>query len=312
METKIQKRAVILLIALCGLLGIHMSAIGAETIPEQYEYKQLFTEGKSWVMWHGVGSPSEYETHLIFNVAVDGEKEIDGITCKRIRVEIDKSHSEGTCMECMYFLGVDDGENAAPALPEYIYAYEKDKKIYVYRESGPYYEYDEDGFVKELKYGKPYFEMLMNLDVNLGDTAMGMGEITNVEYKEFGGVTRRVISNDVSYLGSDNPTEWIEGIGSNYCADEWEWYLPLTTAVPTMMSNWYHNFLVKCSDGGEVIYDNSQNLKSAGVNLDGVGSVTTIGTPEEAGVYYNLQGIAVSNPQKGNIYIHNGKKVIYK
>lgn len=312
MKTMAQKRAGILLTALWGIFGTHLSASGAETTSEQYEYKHLFTEGKSWVMWHGVGASSDYETHLIFNVAVDGEKEIDGITCKRIKVEIDNSHSEGTCMECMYFLGVDDGENFTPALPGYIYAYENDKKIYVYRESGPYYEYDEDGLVKELKYGKPYFDLLMDLDVNVGDAAMGMGEITKVEYKEIGGVTRRVISNDISFLGLDNPIEWIEGIGSNYCADEWEWYLPLTISVPTMMSNWYHNFLVKCSDNGEVIYDNSQNLKSAGVKLDGIGSVLTIDTPDKEGVYYNLQGIPVGNPQKDNIYIRNGKKVIYK
>lgn len=281
-----------------------------ETIPENYKYQELFTEGKSWIMWHGLESYPGYETHLIFKVSVDGEQEVDGILCKRLKVVIDQSFSHGSCMECMYFLGVDCDEGYVPALPEYLYAYEKDKKIYFYRESGPYYEYDENGHVLDLKYGKPYFDLLMDLNVNVGETAMGMGKITSVTYKEYGGVVRRVISNDVSYIHSDYyPTHWIEGIGSNYCADDWEWLFPPCISVPTMISNWYHNFLVSCSENGHLIYDNSEILREVGINLDFISSVEKIQMLPSSDLYYNLQGIPVENPRHGNIYIYRGQKI---
>ncbi len=53
-------------------------------------------------------------------------------------------------------------------------------------------------------------------------------------------------------------------------------------------------------------------------------TVTLTGTPKPTGVenitvednddapYYNLQGIRVANPQPGNLYIHNGKKLIFR
>lgn len=315
MKRNLLMNIVSMLAAVLGITSFNANANptdAIETIPDGYEYRELFTEGKSWIMWHGHNLSPNPETHLIFKVAVDGEQVIDGIDCKRLKVEIDKSHMQGFCMECTYFLGVDTEEGFAPALPEYIYAYEKDKKIYVYRESGPYYEYDENGYLTDMKYGKPYFDLLMDLDVNLGEKAMGMGEIKKVEYKEYGGILRRVIYNEDSYLGTYYPTHWIEGIGSNYCADEWEWYISPTIPVPTKLSNWYHNFLVSCSENGKIIYDNTDILKTEGINLDFVSSVETLGVNQEDDKYYNLQGIPIINPVKGNIYIHGGKKIKFQ
>ncbi|MCH5224362.1 MAG: C10 family peptidase [Muribaculaceae bacterium] len=46
--------------------------------------------------------------------------------------------------------------------------------------------------------------------------------------------------------------------------------------------------------------------------VKGVGGVETIKADPSDGVYYNLQGIPVSNPRKGVIYIHNGKKIMLR
>ena len=49
------------------------------------------------------------------------------------------------------------------------------------------------------------------------------------------------------------------------------------------------------------------------LSLDGQATgIESVGAqPEDDGIYYNLMGVPVENPQKG-LYIKNGKKVIVK
>lgn len=65
---------------------------------------------------------------------------------------------------------------------------------------------------------------------------------------------------------------------------------------------------------GAIMSADDPNVKCARSEFSGgyagVESLTI--NKESQQPYYNLQGIKVTNPKVGNIYIHNGKKVIYK
>ena len=45
---------------------------------------------------------------------------------------------------------------------------------------------------------------------------------------------------------------------------------------------------------------------------DGTTGISTVRDASAAGDYYNLQGMKVSHPLKGSIYIHNGSKIMYR
>ncbi|MCH5238543.1 MAG: hypothetical protein J1E95_12245, partial [Muribaculaceae bacterium] len=68
--------------------------------------------------------------------------------------------------------------------------------------------------------------------------------------------------------------------------------------------------------GGQVLVDGYENegiedytFVVVKTETDGVSSIIS---DEDGAVIYNLQGVRVSNPQKGNIYIINGKKAILR
>lgn len=59
-------------------------------------------------------------------------------------------------------------------------------------------------------------------------------------------------------------------------------------------------------------YMNANGWKEAFGNRVTTGVENAMVEDTEGGAYYNLQGIRVDNPRSGNLYIHNGKKLIYR
>lgn len=59
-------------------------------------------------------------------------------------------------------------------------------------------------------------------------------------------------------------------------------------------------------------YMNANGWKEAFGNRVTTGVENAMVEDTECGAYYNLQGIRVDNPRSGNLYIHNGKKLIYR
>lgn len=315
--------AVAFCLNICSLSGFSAILVGTELEnydDSNYEYQELFTEGKEWIIWHGFLDIDNYqfqENHLVIYVSVDGEEIIDGIKCKRLKYYADSSGYE--CFDCR--------RNTVTGI-KYFYGYEKDRIIYIYRNPGKKGIFDEWGnWIGTLK-TEPYFDIYMDLNVELGEMCFDMGEIDKINYRDFNGTVRRVIASCKVFEGMTEVGEernWIEGIGSNMVANQYASYNDSMVNRPAsehpgsssdMYNSGSYNVLLQCSENGVTIYDNMDRLKKVGLNLDMVRNTSDIESIEineksKVGIYYNLQGIPVDNPQKGEIYIYNGKKLLF-
>lgn len=265
------------------------------------EYQPLLVDGKQWVAVHfTTGNSHLYSTHQVITVTVDGEETIEGIVCKRLHIKCEHPVKEGESNECSLCCGVPEGESE-------IYAYEKDKRIYIYRNPGPYYEEGVDMYgqkVNWLKYGDPYFDLYMDQNYKMGENAPGFGMITKEEYKDYGGFMCREIYTDLD-------KSWTEGIGSYALHSMYEIYRDPYDYVYTRP--YYHN-MVSCTVNGTTLYDHSESMRSAGIYIGDFTSdvrEAEICADDKSEVLYNLQGMKVKEPRKGEIYIRDGKKIIF-
>lgn len=315
--------AVAFCLNICSILGFSAILVGTELEnydDSNYEYQELFTEGKEWIIWHGFFDIGEYyyqQDHLVIYVSVDGEEIIDGIKCKRLKYYADSTGYN--CYECR--------RNTVTGI-KYFYGYEKDRKIYIYRNPGKKCIYDERGSVIKILETEPYFDIYMDLNVELGDICFDIGEIDKIDYRDFNGTVRRVIADCKNFeafpeIGYER--NWIEGIGSNMVANQYSSFNYSMTTRPApehpgsssdLYNSGQYNVLLQCSENGVPIYDNMDRLREFGLNLDMVKNTNNIESIEineksKEGIYYNLQGIPVDNPQRGEIYIYNGKKLLY-
>ncbi len=61
--------------------------------------------------------------------------------------------------------------------------------------------------------------------------------------------------------------------------------------------------------GSYKVYTNPGHL--CALKPEGWTGIDNIAAPQKDSLIYNLQGMRVSNPQPGQIYIQNGKKIMY-
>lgn len=77
-------------------------------------------------------------------------------------------------------------------------------------------------------------------------------------------------------------------------------------------------YLVLCCENGVPIYDNRDILTKCGIDLSmmsdelsGASEIQEVQqTFSDDAKIYNLQGLEVTSPRKGQIYIRSGKKII--
>lgn len=275
------------------------------------EYQPMFTDGKSWVLWHGDPSwqyfdENPYSTHEMIYVDVVGDTEIEGIPCKLVKIEIDEK--ESGCQWCK--------SHTLNSKILYVCVYEKNRKIFVYRNPGPYYV--ENGDEYYVAYGDPYFDVYMDTNFTAGDYSSKFGHITEDKILNIDGRSYRTLTTD-SYIGDwEEPTMWIEGIGANYFPNSADLFMEKysTEYQTNMICSIACSYLVRCSEKGKTLYDKSKELSNLGMQLylkdDIHTSVSTLnGIVTTNNTFYNLQGIKVINPQKGQFYILNNKVIKY-
>ena len=268
-----------------------------EPLNEEVPYECLFQDGRSWIAWHGLAWNGS-ETHEFIKVVVVGDKIVEDIPCKVLKVEFIKLSPNG----CW------NSPDRAD-FPEYIYAYEKNRKIFIYRENGPYYIKDEIGREIELKYGEPYFDLYVDLNLTVGDSLKFGETILNDFVSEYGGSKHRTLELKFATPGVFPESFWIEGIGSNNLSSQWKRYSD--PKLPTATTSCEQGLVMCCQDG-EPIYDNRKAMLDLGINLDVLTSIDEVLMNTEcSSYYYNLQGVKILQPHKGEIYIHNGKKILY-
>lgn len=315
----------IAVVVLCHFMGMAVEASAVET--PGTEYTELFCEGKEWNLYHldsypvYLGPPNDYEIrykhHAVINVKVDGSKTVEGIECKRLVVSVDVEDVECTvCNNWLrpleytgdpnvdYYWEVFKGKRT---LPEEVYVYEKDRKIYFYRDPG--FQKDKTGGVV---LGDPHFELFMNLNATVGDKIDNFGRITSVDEIDIEGTSHRRIITTTNPDNSEwtNTTEWIEGIGASQGLSLYEPYYNnygysiIHLSQPVFI-------LGNCKQEGRVIYDQSDLLKSLGVDV-----ATSVGSIEEiAPVHnkcYDLMGHPINRPIPGQPFIQNGKIHLHK
>lgn len=103
-------------------------------------------------------------------------------------------------------------------------------------------------------------------------------------------------------------TDLVATLEKHPAVDGLFWWWMEYNAYGTKLSNWYNAPLFD-STNGKATSALSTICSFADGNDSSVGQIEL--TPDESPVIYNLQGIPVSNPGAGNIYIMNGKKVMY-
>lgn len=284
------------------------------TADESYEWRPILTIGKSWDIWHGsyVSVNKDFvdsEPHEIYHVTVEDNDFVDGKLCYIINIEMQKKSHVESCWQCIQNFKEDSLSS------QKYYLYEENNMIYVYRNPGPFFVYDEMNHPIDVEYGLPYFDLYMNYNLKEGDYSKAMGLITEEYHKDYGGELCRVLSNgpdDIySWMDGVGSSLWIEGIGSNVLLNEWNYFLPPLQPLPTCMSR---SFLILCRENGKILYDARLELIEMGIDigtLEDISENPSVIIPEENFQrYHNLQGLPIDKPKKGEIYILNGKKVM--
>lgn len=162
----------------------------------------------------------------------------------------------------------------------------------------------------------------------------GVTTIANGAFNNVGStLTDLTIGNDVTTIGSElflrngasslehlTLGSKVESIGNSafyYCANIRTVACDALTP-PTIPSQWVFSYGT-CNNAELIVpeeatdaYMNANGWKEAFGNRVTTGVKNVMVEDTEGGAYYNLQGIRIDNPRSGNLYIHNGKKLIYR
>lgn len=162
----------------------------------------------------------------------------------------------------------------------------------------------------------------------------GVTTIANSAFNNVGStLTDLTIGNDVTTIGSElflrngasslehlTLGSKVESIGNSafyYCANIRTVACDALTP-PTIPSQWVFSYGT-CNNAELIVpeeatdaYMNANGWKEAFGNRVTTGVKNVMVEDTEGGAYYNLQGIRIDNPRSGNLYIHNGKKLIYR
>ena len=295
---------------------IHIHA--EKKVYETYPYQELFTEGKEWLWCHYVNYMNYVNTsqvHYMISVKVDGAKVIDNIECKRLKIEIFSNPSADGCSLCGNWFDRDFINLLMPykydfpveAIPEEVYVYEENRKIYFYRDPGIKLNDTKSDIIG----CNPYFDLFMDLNISIGDECPGLGVIEKDELIEIDGVSHRVISgNSKEYINKSEigESEWIEGIGATFglsMHNELFYYYRGHVANYTIPKV----ALVKVIDNGKTIFDRTKEFGELGLDV-----ITGMKTPE---IHpdcnencFDLHGRPIKAPANKQLYIRNGRVMI--
>ena len=175
------------------------------------------------------------------------------------------------------------------------------KKILVQNENGQhpvqtFVAYETDG--KVYKVTDNDFTLLFDIGLQKGDYIDNLAQVVAENITTINGMRRRVIVIDsmVDHSGGECYYLIIEGVGVS--KDEF---------IPNFNLGNNDEFctLVSCTDKGTIISEESlRNIET------GIKSPTFTNRKNDA--YYDLNSIKILIPQKGYLYICNGKKIVFR
>lgn len=175
------------------------------------------------------------------------------------------------------------------------------KKILVQNENGLYpcqtfVAYEDGGKVYKVK--DNVFTLLFDIGLQKGDYIENLALVVAESETVINGIRRRIIVVDsmVDHSGEECYYLIIEGVGVS--KDEF---------IPNFNLGNNDEFctLVSCTDKGTIISEESlRNIETS------IKSPTFTNRKDDA--YYDLNGIKILIPQKGYLYIGNGKKIVFR
>lgn len=299
---------------------------------EDIKYYPLFTEGKEWTWYHFRSYIGQYSTDAIITVKVNGSKTIEGIECKRLTIDVTPVSQNG-CYYCNNWFNRNEANSryhdkfgCDVGIPEEVYVYEKDRKIYYYKNPGIRLNAEGTG----IEIGEPYFALMMDQNISIDDKVGDYYMVTGDDLIDINGKPHRRISKnfipdpDFGFTVAPSPdVEWVEGIGGltnhnygwnyqpcyGYYADKPEdndHENEELTGFPTF----YYTEVAHVKDNGKVIYDRTDALRELGLDVPtAVASVETEGN--YSGICFDLQGRRIDENNHKGLYIRNGK-ILFK
>jgi hypothetical protein len=173
------------------------------------------------------------------------------------------------------------------------------KKIIVQDEKNLYpnrtcVAYEDNGKVYKVKNGE--FTLLFDIGLKEDDYIFDIQLVVAEGEIFINGLSHKILIIDsmVDHTADESVYKVIEGIGIS--KDEF-------ISSFDLRSDRDFCILISCTENGKIIYK-STVYNEAGINSPIINNKVN-------NMLYDLKGIRITNPQKGNLYIHNGKKILY-
>lgn len=179
------------------------------------------------------------------------------------------------------------------------------KKLHLYEDDGSEYEtyggYEDGGKVyvsnsKESAESDSKFRLVMDFSMHKDDVFYGAEgrecRVLSDDTIEVNGIERRRLTVQTYYYGG----YWVEGIGYNCGA---------ATMDSTQDWNSLNYYVYECYDNGELVFKLSDFNSPVITGIEAVDADTNAD-----GAIYDVTGMRVKVPEKGRIYIRNGKKLM--
>lgn len=259
------------------------------------EYEPLLSDGKSWEIIRGIGEMPIVDDNPPICYTVDCDTIVMGKVCKKVNyvdvANICYSSAQGT-----------------------IILLEEDKILYKYHDSFTIEDWYWSDEINNMEFKQIYipagFEPKIDFNLSSGDKTYGGKILADQIITDFGKEYRQIIiNNNFPWEIGDSYVQamWIEGVGTslleralipNYY-DRYFYY-------PTMLYDW---ITLNCKVNGEVIFDFTKYIER--YHFEDTTSVKVNESEKCDSSYYDLTGIKVSKPIKGQLYIHDRKLVKY-
>ena len=243
------------------------------TMKAEEDYLPFVVEGKVWNTHSYPARATTTSSYWSGKYFIAGDTVINDIVCKKIYSYNVQSHLEKNTYE--------------GAL------YETGKEVYFIRQS------TNQG------------QLLYKFDLKLGETMAGSSlQLLGREAYKVGGKYRKY--HVMYYVEGKDPTDyhnyglWVEGVGTTR-------HYPLFNNPTQSLVGGPRTFIDNCVVNGDTIYDSSDNpTYELNLKEDYATGISTVkaGAKARAESWYDLQGRQGTRPEKGRIYIHDGRKVV--
>lgn len=268
---------------LCSLVlaGFALSAVA-----------NIVEDGRSWLMGRVTSVFSEEqngEQCSYFTAKVTGDTIVNGLACKKIK----QHFPEGGTEDVTYVVHEDNGTIRL------LLDHPDTFGIDLYVKEGEFFDIMSFNFYDE-QYVDRYCAYNNSKDSPLKATLVNTHVINGYKHNEY--------SIEISDMPGTVLSCWVEGIGASWSDPYTSWitFFPYTTPSRPTFTGAY---MLECSQNGEVIFT-AQDF-SMPVEYANIRDIHSAQDKSASSLIFDLQGRQIAQPQRGQIYIRQGKKFVF-